>query len=67
MSHDGCVGEVDRDDLPPISEEEARELIDDIVDLLSKKHGYRRVDAKGAPIGNGATKGNDHDPDAGAE
>jgi AAA domain/Bifunctional DNA primase/polymerase, N-terminal len=59
----GCVGDVKRDELPLIDEAEARGLIDDIVDLLVKEHGYRLVNAKGVPIDKGASavKGNGHD------
>ena len=46
------IGETAKhDDLPSIDEKEAKELVADIVELLTKEHGYRLVDAKGRPPG----------------
>ena len=50
----GAPGKVKREDLPYIREDEARQLVDDIVDLLCRDFGYIR--AKGRPrkrTGNG--------------
>ena len=49
----GAPGQVRRDELPPIDELEAHELVDDVVDLLIHGHGYRRK-LEPAPKLNGA-------------
>jgi hypothetical protein len=59
--HAGCVGDIKRDDLPEISEDEARAVVEDIVDLLTKEHGYRSVNAKGQP-GTASKPANGRDP-----
>jgi hypothetical protein len=50
----GEPGKIPRKDLPYIREDEAQKLVDDIVDLLIREHGYRRkTEAKAKGNGNG--------------
>jgi Protein of unknown function (DUF3987)/Bifunctional DNA primase/polymerase, N-terminal len=49
--HGGTLGEVKHDDLPAITAEEARQLIDDAVDLLIRDFGFTRANGKGAASG----------------
>src|SRR6516164_1188844 len=42
----GNLIDIARDDLPEISEAEAKQLVDDIVDLLCRDFGYRRAAAR---------------------
>ena len=52
--HGGELGEVRHEDLPYIREAEAQTLVNDLVELLSRDHGYKR--APGRPSkGNGKT------------
>jgi RecA-family ATPase len=53
----GEPGEIKRDDLPYIHEAEARQLIEDVSDLLVRDHGYQR--AKGRPKKERTTNGGD--------
>jgi hypothetical protein len=50
----GAPGEIARDDLPPISAEEAQTLIDDCVRCLVEGFGYRVKPTKPSRRGNGA-------------
>ena len=51
----GCIGDVRHDDLPLIDAYEARQLVDDIVTLLTVEYGYRSQGAKAkTEAGNGA-------------
>jgi putative DNA primase/helicase len=49
--HGGTLGEVKHDDLPAITAEEARQLVDDAVDLLIRDFGFTRANGKGATSG----------------
>jgi hypothetical protein len=52
--HGGEPGQVAREELPYIRQAEARQLVEDIVELLVREHGYRRkVEARSAGTGNG--------------
>jgi hypothetical protein len=45
--HGGEPGQIAREDLPHIREEEARTLLEDIAELLIREHGYeRKTEAK---------------------
>jgi hypothetical protein len=54
----GNPTDIARDDLPDISEAEAQQLVDDIVELLCRDHGYTRAASRPARKGNGAQPGN---------
>jgi hypothetical protein len=64
---DGALGQIKRDDLPPISAEEAQTLVDDAAQLLVERFGYRAKPAKASLRGNGGKayshiwRSNDHD------
>jgi hypothetical protein len=50
----GEPGKIAREDLPYIAEAEARQLVDDIVELLVRDYGYqRKTEARSAGTGNG--------------
>jgi hypothetical protein len=55
----GSVGEIKHEELPSITADEARQLIEDIVELLITEHGYRlKEESKGkAKTGNGTDDG----------
>ena len=57
----GEPGEIERDDLPYLGADEARQLVDDIVKLLVRDFGYQRLAAR--PKGNGG----DADADGAAD
>jgi hypothetical protein len=50
---DDALGPIKRDDLPPISAEEAQALVDDAAQLLVERFGYRAKPAKPSLRGNG--------------
>jgi hypothetical protein len=52
--HGGEPGQVARDELPYIHEAEARQLVEDAIDLLVSEHGYQRVEPRPKPNGGGA-------------
>ena len=54
----GNLTDIARDDLPDISEAEAQQLVDDIVELLCRDFGYTRAAERPARKGNGAQPGN---------
>jgi hypothetical protein len=58
--HGGELGQITRADLPCIHEAEARELVEDIVQLLVREHGYQRK-SKAKKTGNGKDSG-EHKP-----
>ena len=52
--HGGEPGQVSREDLPYIREADARQLVDEIVELLVSDYGYqRKAEARSAGTGNG--------------
>jgi hypothetical protein len=55
--HGGEPGQIAREDLPYIRETDARQLVDEIVELLIREHGYQRKTE---------AKGNGKEPDDGA-
>ena len=55
----GKPGQIKLEDLPYIREAEARALVDTLVDMLCRDHGYKRAAAR-AREANGAKPGDDH-------
>jgi hypothetical protein len=55
--HGGEPGKIKREDLPYIREEQARQLVNDAVELLCKDFGYERARARPRKKGNGADEG----------
>ena len=53
----GNPTDIARDDLPDISEAEAQQLVDDIVELLCRDFGYTRAAGRPARKGSGAQSG----------
>jgi bifunctional DNA primase/polymerase-like protein len=53
----GNPTDIAHDDLPDISEAEAKQLVEDIVDLLQRDFGYTRAAGRSARTGNGAQAG----------
>ena len=53
----GEPGAVKLEELPYLSEEEARELVDDVVDLLVREHSYQRGAARPKPTDDGVGAG----------
>jgi hypothetical protein len=45
-----CVGDIQHDELPEISAVEAKALVEDLADLVTKEHGYRLINSVGQPI-----------------
>ena len=54
----GNPTDVARNDLPEISEAEAQQLVEDIVDLLCRDFGYTRAPTRSAPKSNGVRPAN---------
>jgi hypothetical protein len=59
--HGGEPGQIERADLPCIDEAAARELVEDVAELLVREHGYKRKDDATPPRG----KRKDAAPDSG--
>jgi hypothetical protein len=57
MWHGGILGEIRRDDLPGITADEARQLLDDIAEFLVAEHGYRIAGASKKPGADGGYAG----------
>src|SRR5262249_29918430 len=54
----GGLEQVPHNDLPYIREDEARELVDELVEILIRDHGYKRAPSRPKKGGNGAQPGN---------
>jgi hypothetical protein len=55
--HGGAPGQIPRAALPCIGASEARQLVDDVVDLLVRKHGYTRAPKRGCQGNSGHDAG----------
>jgi hypothetical protein len=55
--HGGEPGEITREELPYIHEAEARQLVNDVADLLCREHGYERAKARPKKETNGINDG----------